>query len=98
MKALNAKWQPIMAAVLPRLLIGIVAFWNILCAVPFIFQAELYTSSFGLSGEVGIAVIRSFGVLFLMWTIPYLLAILHPYRWQILIVAAILMQAIGMRG
>ena len=48
--------------------------------------------------ESGDAVIRGFGVLFLMWTIPYLVAAFHPQRHFTSLVEAVIMQAIGVTG
>ncbi len=82
----------------PRILISIVTFWNILCAIEFIINPEGYLAAFDLGGNSGIAVIRSVGILFLMWSVPYILAIIHPYRWRILVITAIVMQSIGCIG
>lgn len=94
----ESTFRRIFAFLAPRILIGVVTFWNILCAVEFIFYPGRYAASFDLAGDTGNAVIRSLGILFIMWNVPYLLAIIHPYRWRILVIAAIVMQVIGCIG
>jgi len=83
---------------LPRVLLAIVAGWNLLCAIQFIVQPALYRPAFDLSGESGRAAVQSIGILFVMWNIPYLLAVVQPYRWKILVLCALLMQGIGCIG
>jgi preprotein translocase subunit SecG len=85
-------------SILPRFLLAIVAGWNLLCAIQFIIQPGMYLSAFDLSRESGRATVQSIGILFIMWNVPYLLAILQPFRWKILVLCALLMQAIGCIG
>lgn len=40
--------------------------------------------------------VRSMGVLFLMWNVPYAVAAWHPWRHRVSLVEAIIMQAIGL--
>lgn len=95
---MNSRRQILTTQIIPRILIAIVTGWNLLCAVQFILQSEAYPSGFNLEGEVGIAVVRSMGVLFLMWNVPYLMAVIHPRRWSITLAAALGMQLIGLIG
>jgi len=83
---------------LARLLIGIVLGMNLLCAVDFIARPALYMGSYELTGEVGKAVIVAFGILFLMWQVPYFFALYHPKKYKTSLLQAILMQAIGLIG
>lgn len=83
---------------LARLLIGIVLGMNLLCAVDFIARPSLYMGSYELTGEVGKAVIVAFGILFLMWQVPYFFALYHPKKYKTSLLQAILMQAIGLIG
>ena len=90
---------------LPRLqewsargLITIVLGINLLCAIDFIARPKRYMASFELSGEVGRAVIIGYGILFLMWQVPYFFAFYHPTRNRISLISAVLMQAIGLVG
>ncbi len=89
----------IVKSLLPRVLILIVAAWNILCAIQFIVFAKDYAPSFDLTPDItGKAVIQSIGVLFIMWNIPYIFAIFHPHKWFILLICALLMQLTGLIG
>lgn len=81
-----------------RLLIFIVFTLNITCAIQFLGQPSVFTPSFNLSGETGIIAIRSIGVLFLMWNVPYVIAILHPKKYFIALVSSVIMQGIGVLG
>lgn len=42
--------------------------------------------------------IQGFGLLFVMWTIPYLVALLDPIKHSASLLEAVLMQAIGVIG
>jgi hypothetical protein len=81
-----------------RLLIGIVLFFNLQAAGVFILAPGLFLTGFGLSGLVGEAIIAGFGVLFLMWNVPYTLACCHPIRFRVSLVEAVCMQGIGVLG
>lgn len=81
-----------------RGLIGLVILVNLLCAGQFLIEPGRYSSGFQLSGEVGEAVIRGFGVLFLMWNIPYLVALWHPVRHWVSLLEAVAMQSVGLVG
>lgn len=81
-----------------RLLIGIVTFWNLQAAVVFIASPGSFVHSYELSGVAGEAAVRGVGVLFLMWNVPYVFAVIHPLRFRIGLACAILMQFIGLIG
>ena len=83
---------------LARLLVGIVLLVNVQCALVFIWQPEAYSPGFELSGAAGAAAVRGLGVLFLMWNVPYAVAMIHPGRYRISFYEAIAMQAIGLSG
>jgi len=83
---------------IPRLLIGIVAAWNLQAAFAFIFSPSGFVHAYELSGAAGEAAIRGFGVLFLMWNVPYLFAVKDPIRYQLALAFALLMQGIGLIG
>jgi hypothetical protein len=51
-----------------------------------------------LEGEAGTVVIRSLGILFIMWNVPYAIAIYHPYRYPVALISALMMQLIGFIG
>lgn len=78
-----------------RLLIGLVTFINLLCALVFLIEPARYAPAFELAGRVGEIVISSLGILFIMWNIPYLFALVHPIKYRVSLLQAILMQAFG---
>ncbi len=81
-----------------RVMIGAVILWNMQCAVAFLVAPGTYAPGFELSGPSGEAMVRGLGVLFLMWNVPYIVALLHPVRHRISLYEAIAMQAIGLVG
>jgi len=81
-----------------RLLIGIVTAWNLQAAFAFIFAPSGFVRAYELSGAAGEAAIRGFGILFLMWNVPYLFAVKDPIRYQLALTFALLMQFIGLIG
>ena len=84
---------------LPRLLIGAVLFFNLQCALAFLWHPALYTAGFGLPpGAAGRAMLRGLGLLFVMWNVPYAFALSHPLRRRAALIEALLMQAIGLLG
>jgi len=83
---------------LARILIGIVFLWNLQCAIAFLFWPDRYISSFQLSGGAGVAMLQGLGVLFLMWNVPYAVALWNPTRHRLSLYEAVVMQAIGLIG
>jgi hypothetical protein len=83
---------------LARLLIGVVLVINVQCALLFLWQPEIYTPAFELSGISGEAILRALGLLFLMWNVPYAVATINPLKYRVSLFEAILMQAIGLGG
>lgn len=81
-----------------RVLIGVVLFFNMQCAILFLFAPKNYASSFELSGAAGEGMIAGMGILFLMWNVPYAFAFAAPIRMRYSLYEAILMQAIGFCG
>jgi hypothetical protein len=81
-----------------RLLIAIVLFWNLQAAVQFITNPATFAPSFQLEGVPGRAAVSGYGILFLMWQVPYVFALLHPVRFRISLWQALIMQAIGVTG
>lgn len=79
-------------------MVGIVTFLNLQAAFLFLLWPEDFYQGFELIGEPGIALIRGMGLLFLMWNIPYLVAMWHPLRHFTSLVEAVVMQAIGVLG
>jgi hypothetical protein len=83
---------------LARLAIGVVFLWNIQCALAFLFWPGRFAPAFELTGAPGDAAVRGVGVLFLMWNIPYAVALWHPQRHRISLYEACAMQALGLLG
>ncbi len=81
-----------------RLLIAIVAAWNLECAAAFLRQPQAFAPAFELSGVPGAAAVRGTAVLFVMWNIPYLVALWHPRRQRVSLGEALAMQAVGLLG
>jgi len=83
---------------LARLCVGVVFFFNVQCALAFLAAPGSYAPAFELEGEVGAAVMCALGVLFLMWNVPYAVALWQPGRNRLSLWEAILMQTIGLVG
>ena len=83
---------------LSRVLIGLVLVMNLQCAFTYLLWPERYTAAFEMSGEIGAAMIRGLGVLFVMWNVPYVVAAWNPERYRTALYMAIAMQAIGLVG
>lgn len=81
-----------------RLLIAIVLFWNLQAAILFMLKPAAFAPAFQLEGIPGRAAVAGFGILFLMWQVPYAFALLHPVRFKISVWTALIMQAIGVVG
>lgn len=83
---------------LARVLIGAVFLVNVQCALAFLLWPEKFAPSFETGGAAGEAMVRGLGVLFLMWNVPYAVALWHPIRHRDFLIAALAMQAIGLLG
>ena len=81
-----------------RFLIAAVIGWNLQVAYVFLFSPEAFIASFELSGLPGEAAVRGMAVLFMMWNIPYLVALWHPRRYRVSLYEAIAMQTVGLLG
>jgi hypothetical protein len=81
-----------------RLLIAVVVAWNLECALVFLLHPETFTGGFELNGAPGEAALRGFAVLFVMWNVPYLVALWQPRRMQVSLWEALAMQVIGLAG
>ena len=90
--------KPSTSLILARLAIGLVFLWNIQCAFAFLLWPDRFTPGFELSGIAGAVALRGVGVLFLMWNVPYAVALWHPLRYRISLYEATAMQAIGLLG
>ena len=81
-----------------RLLIALVVAWNLECALVFLLSPAGFAPGFELTGIPGLAAVRGFAVLFVMWNIPYLVALWHPLRHRVSLREALVMQAVGVIG
>jgi hypothetical protein len=81
-----------------RSLIGLVLFFNLESALAFLWNPQDYVGGFGMQGAAGNVIVRSIGLLFVMWNVPYLVAFLHPIKHRVSLVESIAMQSIGLLG
>ena len=81
-----------------RLLIAVVVGWNLQCALVFLLDPARFAPGFELAGIPGEAAVRGTAVLFVMWNVPYLVALWQPRRQRVSLWEAIIMQAIGVIG
>ena len=81
-----------------RFLIAIVTAWNLQAALVFILWPERFVPGFELTGVPGAAAVRGTGILFVMWNVPYLVALWHPREYRLALGMALVMQLIGLVG
>lgn len=80
------------------MLIAIVTAWNLQAAIIFIVSPQAFVQAYELSGAAGEAAVRGVGVLFLMWNVPYVFAVVDPIRYRLGLIFALLMQLTGLLG
>ena len=83
---------------LVRGLIAIVTAWNLQASLVFLLWPERFASGFELTGIPGTATMRGTGILFLMWNVPYLVALWHPWKYRLALGIALAMQLLGLIG
>ena len=81
-----------------RVLIAAVTFMNLQAALQCLLRPRAYAWGFELSGVPGEAMIQGLGLLFLMWSVPYLFAVVDPQKHFLSLVTAVIMQFIGFAG
>jgi hypothetical protein len=81
-----------------RLIVGVVFFFNVTCALEFIARPGDYAPGFELSGLPGEAMVRGIGILFLMWNATYPPVLVRPDRERTLFAVVLAQQAIGVLG
>ena len=81
-----------------RILIAVVVAWNLECALVFLLNPGLFAPGFELSGVPGEAAVRGMAILFVMWDIPYLMALWNPRRNRVSLWEALAMQVVGVIG
>lgn len=87
-----------LATWLARAAVGTVFVVNIWCALSFIFQPQVYSGNFEITGLPGEIAVQSFGILFLMWNATYPPVILRPNTYQPLFSIILVQQLIGLVG
>jgi hypothetical protein len=81
-----------------RILIGLVVIDNLQAAGLFLFFPEGFAVSFDLASPAGRTAIQSIGILFLMWCVPYVFALINPIRYRVSHIEACIMQTLGLLG
>jgi hypothetical protein len=81
-----------------RILIAVVVAWNLECALVFLLNPAAFVPSFELTGIPGEAAVRGMAILFVMWNIPYLVALWNPRRNRVSLWEALAMQMVGVIG
>jgi hypothetical protein len=83
---------------LARLVVGVVFFFNVTCALAFIAWPQRYAPAFEISGVPGQVAVRGIGILFLMWNATYPPVLARPDRRRTLFLVLLIQQAIGLAG
>jgi hypothetical protein len=78
--------------------LGLVLTWNLQAALAFIVAPDAHAPGFEVEGVPGQVVVRGFGILFLMWNVPYMAALVHPMRQIVPFACAVVAQLIGLAG
>ena len=81
-----------------RLLILPVLGWNLQCGLLFLLKPHVYAAGFEVVGTPGQSLVQGLGLLFVMWSVPYVVALWHPLRQRVSLVEALAMQTIGLLG
>jgi len=81
-----------------RVLIAIVLAWNLEAAISFLVSPAPYLAAFELNGIPGEIAVAGTGLLFLMWQVPYALALMNPLKFKVSLIEALAMQTIGLVG
>ena len=67
-------------------------------AIPYLVHPAAYAATYELTGVPGEVAVRGFGILYLMWAVPFIPALWHPARNRVAFVIVLAMQAIGVVG
>ena len=82
----------------PRGALAAVLIANMSAAIPYIIRPADYVAALELSGVPGEIAVRGFGILFLMWAVPFIPAIIQPVRNRTAFACVLAMQIIGLAG
>ena len=78
--------------------LALVLAWNLQAALAFILAPDAHAPGFEVGGVPGRVIVRGFGILFLMWNVPYVAALVHPLRHIVPFACAVVAQFIGLAG
>ncbi|MEA4812974.1 MAG: nitroreductase family protein [Anaerolineaceae bacterium] len=81
-----------------RAFIGLVMLSNLYAALPFYLFPQRFASAYELSGVPGNTALAGMGLLFLMWQVPFMAALIHPLKNKVSLYELICMQLIGLLG
>lgn len=81
-----------------RIMVGIVFFLNVQCAVQFIAWPSAFTGAYQVEGASAEIMVRTVGICFLMWNVTYPPVIVRPQRYRMLFVVVLAQQLIGLVG
>ncbi len=80
------------------MLVAAVLVANLSAAIPYLVRPADHVAAFELSGVPGQVAVRGFGLLFLMWAVPFVPTIMHPVRYRVAFACVLAMQVIGLIG
>ena len=83
---------------LARILVGTVFIINVQSALVFYENPGGFAPMYELTGIPGQAAIQGFAILFMMWNVPYVFALINPIKYRVSHYEAIIMQCIGLVG
>ena len=83
---------------LARIALLAVLIANMSAAIPYVLRPADYAAAYELIGVPGEVAVRGMGLLFLMWAVPFIPALIHPVRYRIAFTCVLVMQIIGLVG
>lgn len=83
---------------LASLLVALVLVSNLYAAIAFLLIPSSFTAAYELAGAPGEAAVAGMGLLFLMWQVPYIVALINPLKHQLSLLEALIMQGLGVIG
>ena len=81
-----------------RVLVALVFFINVQCAVQFIVWPQAYVAAYQVQGASAEAMVRTVGICFLMWNATYPPVIVRPNKYRVLFGVVVAQQVIGLVG
>jgi hypothetical protein len=71
---------------------------NLYAALGFFFTPQQFIAAYELAGAPGEAAVAGLGLLFIMWQVPYVVALLNPLKHKLSLLEALIMQGLGLIG